>query len=190
MTCGFTSILAVVFGHVSLAQIRRDGTDGRGMALAGVILGWVLTGAWIAFWALSWMGVISSFLYTAAYPTSGTGPARTPLDVGTQPGQATSAAPVGPVHLVTFEAVGVDGATSALNITNSQDFRIKQEQGVQLPYTTDVNYEGNQPHLYLWVQNAGTEGVVECRIKIDGQVMREAKSSGPYGVCQVTADKP
>lgn len=30
----------------------------------------------------------------------------------------------------------------------------------------------------------------ECRIKIDGQVMREAKSSGPYGVCQVTADKP
>jgi hypothetical protein len=36
----------------------------------------------------------------------------------------------------------------------------------------------------------GTEGAVECRIKIDGQVVREAKSSGPYAVCQVAADKP
>lgn len=37
------SLLAVVFGHIALGQIRRAGgpQSGRGLALAGVILGWV-----------------------------------------------------------------------------------------------------------------------------------------------------
>jgi hypothetical protein len=34
------SILAAIFGHVGLGQIRRRGQSGRGMALAGVVLGW------------------------------------------------------------------------------------------------------------------------------------------------------
>lgn len=58
ITCGFTSILAVVFGHVALTQIRRDGTDGHGLALAGLILGWILTGLWIIYWSLAFAGVI------------------------------------------------------------------------------------------------------------------------------------
>ncbi|MEV0353256.1 hypothetical protein AB0H88_46530 [Nonomuraea sp. NPDC050680] len=40
------------------------------------------------------------------------------------------------------------------------------------------------------MHNAGTEGAAECRIKIDGQVVPEAKSGGPYSACQVTVDKP
>jgi hypothetical protein len=44
------SILAVIFGHVALGQIRRDGSDGKGMAITGLVLGYVgvatLTG-WI-----------------------------------------------------------------------------------------------------------------------------------------------
>lgn len=187
ITCGFTSILAVIFGHVSLAQIKRDGADGRGMALAGTILGWFLTGAWLLFWTLSWLGVFSSFLYTAAALPAATGPARTRLDIGQQPGDTS--APAEGKHTVVLEAVGTDGATSAGNITYSQDFKIRQEQGVTLPYSKELSYDGAQPHLYLWVQNAHTSGVVECRIKVDGQVVREAKSTGPYGVCTVTADK-
>ncbi|MGH9486079.1 MAG: DUF4190 domain-containing protein [Terriglobales bacterium] len=37
------SILAIVFGHVALAQIRRSGgsSTGRGMAIAGLVLGYV-----------------------------------------------------------------------------------------------------------------------------------------------------
>ena len=36
------SILAVIFGHVALSQIRKDPSiQGRGMAVAGVVLGWV-----------------------------------------------------------------------------------------------------------------------------------------------------
>tara|TARA_B100001105_G_C22144124_1_gene337198 strand:+ start:268 stop:474 length:207 start_codon:yes stop_codon:yes gene_type:complete len=40
------SILAVIFGHVALSQIRKDPSiQGRGMAVAGVVLGWVGVGA-------------------------------------------------------------------------------------------------------------------------------------------------
>ena len=41
------SILAIVFGHVSLSQIKRTGQGGRGMAIAGLVLGYLglVTGA-------------------------------------------------------------------------------------------------------------------------------------------------
>jgi hypothetical protein len=191
ITCGFTSILAVAFGHVALHQINRDGSDGRGMALSGTILGWFLTGAWILFWALSITGTISTALYSAAVPAD-PGPARTRLDVApqpnaSQPGQAVQPGDGG--HAVVLEAVGKDGASSANNVTYSIKYSIKQEQGVPLPYSKEVTTAAPYP-MSLWVQNAGADGVIECRILVDGQVVREATSSGPYGVCNVRADAP
>ena len=35
------SILAVVIGHVALGQIARSGQSGRGMAIAGIVLGYL-----------------------------------------------------------------------------------------------------------------------------------------------------
>ncbi len=35
------SILAVIFGHVALRRIARDGKSGRGMAIAGLVLGYL-----------------------------------------------------------------------------------------------------------------------------------------------------
>lgn len=35
------SVLAVVFGHISLGQIKRTGQSGRGMAVAGLVLGYL-----------------------------------------------------------------------------------------------------------------------------------------------------
>ena len=36
-----TWILGIIFGHIALSQIKRDPTQtGRGIALAGVIIGW------------------------------------------------------------------------------------------------------------------------------------------------------
>jgi hypothetical protein len=35
------SILAVIFGHIALSQIKRFGQRGRGMAIAGLILGYL-----------------------------------------------------------------------------------------------------------------------------------------------------
>lgn len=37
--------LGVVFGHVSLSQIKRTGEQGRGMAIAGLVVGYLLTAA-------------------------------------------------------------------------------------------------------------------------------------------------
>lgn len=186
VTCGFTSILAVVFGHVSLGQIRRDGTDGHGMALAGTILGWALTGAWILFWVLSWTGVVSTALYSAANPTP-VGSARTRLGVSPQPGQ--SSVQQGDGHKVVLEVVGSDGATSAQTLTYMVKFDLKQESGVTLPYTKEVAADDPYP-LSLVAQNAGQQGTITCRVKVDGKVVREAAGNGPYGVCNVRADAP
>ena len=38
------SILALVFGYVALSQIKSTRQSGRGMAIAGVVLGWVGVG--------------------------------------------------------------------------------------------------------------------------------------------------
>ena len=39
------SILAVIFGHISLSQTQKDPSiGGRGMAIAGLTLGWIGVG--------------------------------------------------------------------------------------------------------------------------------------------------
>ena len=38
------SILALVFGYVARGQIRQSGQQGAGLALAGIILGWIGVG--------------------------------------------------------------------------------------------------------------------------------------------------
>jgi hypothetical protein len=47
--CGFLylipAILGLIFGIIALRQTKRDGTDGRGMAIAGIVTG----SAWLAF---------------------------------------------------------------------------------------------------------------------------------------------
>lgn len=51
--------LGIVFGHIARSQIKRTGEQGDGLALAGLILGYIFTAigilffiAWIAFWGL------------------------------------------------------------------------------------------------------------------------------------------
>jgi hypothetical protein len=38
------SILALIFGYIALSQIRQRNEGGRGMAIAGVVLGWIGAG--------------------------------------------------------------------------------------------------------------------------------------------------
>ncbi len=46
------SILAVIFGHVALSQIKKghesESEGGRGIAIAGVVFGWVGIGTAVA----------------------------------------------------------------------------------------------------------------------------------------------
>jgi hypothetical protein len=38
------SILALIFGYVARSQIRQNGQGGDGMAIAGIVLGWIGVG--------------------------------------------------------------------------------------------------------------------------------------------------
>ena len=51
---GFGVVAAIITGHISLAQIKKTGQNGRALALSGVILGYVSIALWIlgsVFWA-------------------------------------------------------------------------------------------------------------------------------------------
>ncbi|MGK2902065.1 MAG: peptidylprolyl isomerase [Mycobacterium sp.] len=44
LICAFLiAPLGIVFGHISLSQIKRSGEDGRGLAVAGLVIGYLLT---------------------------------------------------------------------------------------------------------------------------------------------------
>ncbi|MFE6287654.1 DUF1707 and DUF4190 domain-containing protein [Streptomyces sp. NPDC057877] len=45
-TFGLTGIPAVVLGHAARAEIRRSGEGGDGLALTGLVLGWLSTAGW------------------------------------------------------------------------------------------------------------------------------------------------
>lgn len=57
------SVVAVVLGHLALGQIRRTGESGRGLALAGTILGyvWVAVSIVVAIWYFALLNSISSY---------------------------------------------------------------------------------------------------------------------------------
>jgi hypothetical protein len=40
----------IITGHIALSQIKKTGEAGHGLALAGTIVGYVLSAAWIVFW--------------------------------------------------------------------------------------------------------------------------------------------
>jgi hypothetical protein len=40
-SCMPLSVIGAIFGHVARRQIRERGEEGAGMALAGIIVGWI-----------------------------------------------------------------------------------------------------------------------------------------------------
>lgn len=59
VTAGFLSFIGAILGHVSLSQMKKTGsTENRGLAVAGVIIGWVST-------ALAWIFVIGFIMLIA-----------------------------------------------------------------------------------------------------------------------------
>ncbi|UYN84876.1 MAG: DUF4190 domain-containing protein [Microcella sp.] len=51
--CLLGGLLGIVFGHIALAQIRRTGENGRGLAIAGLVLGYSWLGFFLAFFIVT-----------------------------------------------------------------------------------------------------------------------------------------
>lgn len=99
--------LGIVFGHIARSQIKRTGEQGDGLALAGLILGYIFTAigilffiAWIAFWGLFATAVTeaaddarsNTYSYTTAQSYAATtAPRTTTAPKTTTAPQATSA---------------------------------------------------------------------------------------------------
>ncbi|MDT0434117.1 MULTISPECIES: DUF1707 and DUF4190 domain-containing protein [Streptomyces] len=46
-TGGLTALPAIVLGHSARAEIRRTGENGDGLAVTGLVLGWVSVAGWV-----------------------------------------------------------------------------------------------------------------------------------------------
>ncbi|MEU6348885.1 DUF1707 and DUF4190 domain-containing protein [Streptomyces sp. NPDC047072] len=47
-TLGFTGVPAVILGHAARSEMQRTGERGDGLALTGLVLGWLSTAFWVA----------------------------------------------------------------------------------------------------------------------------------------------
>ncbi|WP_072804260.1 DUF4190 domain-containing protein [Rhodococcoides yunnanense] len=54
--------LGIILGHISLSRIKRTGEQGRGLALAGCIIGYIFTSIWVLsiVWLLALAGAVAS----------------------------------------------------------------------------------------------------------------------------------
>lgn len=57
----FFPLLGAIFGHVAMSQIKTTGEEGSGLALAGIIVGWVFTGLGTLFFLAFWSAFAASF---------------------------------------------------------------------------------------------------------------------------------
>lgn len=56
---GVCSILGVVFGHLALTQMKTGLYQGRGMAIAGLVLGYISLGFWILIFLIAGIAAIN-----------------------------------------------------------------------------------------------------------------------------------
>ena len=60
VTCGITAIVGIIFGHIAMGKIKRGEEDGRGLALAGLIIGYVVIAGWVLYFAIILIAIIAA----------------------------------------------------------------------------------------------------------------------------------
>ncbi|WP_019969419.1 peptidylprolyl isomerase [Mycobacterium sp. 141] len=145
LICGFLfAPLGIVFGHISLSQIRRTGEQGRGLAITGLVVGYLMTA--LALLAVVLVVVASlftvGFLHDLKVPIDGSAtpyptaqPSVPPPPTGTSPSPATPSAranagsncqypasdtPAKPVTPPRSGKVPTDPATVSASVTTNQ----------------------------------------------------------------------
>lgn len=67
VTSFFIGVLGIILGFIAMNQIKKSGEGGRGMALAGVIIGFVSVGFWIIYIIVFAVIFSSAMVYTTTY---------------------------------------------------------------------------------------------------------------------------
>jgi hypothetical protein len=131
-------------------------------------------------WPWIVLGVVAFIVLASIFSNNtSTNPVAGPS--GAAPTSAESApAPSGDTATVTYEIIG---RSKASNVTFNTDGggSISQENNVALPWRKEITVERGFAVTSLTAQNGGS-GEITCRISVDGQVVKEAKSSGQYAV--------
>jgi hypothetical protein len=74
----FGGLVAVITGHVARHQIKRSGEAGAGLALAGLITGYVAIGLFFLFWLAYVAFFVLVFAFAATHPTPSPTPTFSP----------------------------------------------------------------------------------------------------------------
>jgi hypothetical protein len=67
-TCGVTAIVGAILGHVARKQIRTNGQDGDGLALGGIIAGWIIFGLYLIGFAIYIVAIVFVVSHAANNP--------------------------------------------------------------------------------------------------------------------------
>lgn len=59
ISCGILGIVAVILGHVAMRETRSGARGGHGMAVTGLILGYLTVLPWAIFWIMLLVGAVS-----------------------------------------------------------------------------------------------------------------------------------
>jgi peptidyl-prolyl cis-trans isomerase B (cyclophilin B) len=125
--------LGIVFGHISLSQLKRSREDGRGLAIAGLVIGYVVTTLMV----IALIGVIVFTVVVVRYanehrdglpgqpgrtasslPANPLPPFKPPATLGTNCQYPATTEPASkPVHPPKMGAVATSPATIAVSIT-------------------------------------------------------------------------
>jgi hypothetical protein len=68
ISCGMTSIPAIILGHMGEVATRGGARGGRGQAITGLIFGYLTAVPWIIFWAMVVTGAVAAPFVPAATP--------------------------------------------------------------------------------------------------------------------------
>ncbi len=60
MMCGIGALVGAVLGHIAMGQIKKSGEQGKGMALAAIIVGWILGGLGLLFWVFYFIVIVAA----------------------------------------------------------------------------------------------------------------------------------
>jgi hypothetical protein len=55
--------LGIIFGHIAVSQINRTGEEGKGLAIAGLVIGYVSLGAVLLFYVVPLIFLVGASSY-------------------------------------------------------------------------------------------------------------------------------